>query len=216
MAEKEIYGFLESSRMDVVMILPGWMMGPGDPASTSAGQLILDLIAGKLSGLIDGGASLADARDVASAMMTAAEGGERGARYIVTGPLATMEDIAGGVAAITGAAVPGMRIPGWSALTVAYLSDAWAGMTGGVSRMPGDGIKTLMEKAMLSSERAERELGATFSPLEETLRDTVAWYRERGYIASAALSGVRRAYRMTEEQPAQQTGRVFVERAYST
>ena len=40
-----------------------------------------------------------------------------------------------------------------------------------------------MEKAVLSSERAERELGATFRPLEETLRDTVVWYRERGYIA---------------------------------
>ncbi len=183
MAEREIYDFLASSRMDVVMILPGWMMGPGDAAPTSAGQLILDLIAGRLPGLIDGGASLADARDVASATATAAERGKRGERYIVTGPPATMEDIAKGVAEITGAAVPGMRLPGWLAMAVAHLSDAWAGMTGGTSRMPVDGIKTLMEKAVLSSKKAERELDATFRPLSETLSDTVAWYRDRGYIA---------------------------------
>ena len=49
--------------------------------------------------------------------------------------------------------------------------------------MPLDGIKTLLARHSLSSAKAERELGVTFCPLEETLRDTVMWYRENGPLA---------------------------------
>ncbi|MEO0535098.1 MAG: SDR family oxidoreductase [Cyanobacteria bacterium P01_A01_bin.123] len=182
LAEREIYQFLETSRMDVVMVLPGWMMGPGDAAPTSGGQLVLDLLAGKLPGVIDGGASLADARDVAAAMMTAAERGCRGERYILTGPLATMKDIALELEAIAGIKVPKMKIPNWLAIAIAWVLETWAGLTGGVNPMPLAGIQTLLEKANLSSVKAERELGATFRPLRETLKDTVSWYEAQGYL----------------------------------
>jgi dihydroflavonol-4-reductase len=182
LAEQAIYRFLETSRMDVVMILPGWMMGPGDAAPTSAGQLILDLLAGKLPGLIDGGAALADARDVAAAMVTAASIGSRGERYIVTGQLATMKDIALGLEAISGVKAPRLMLPSRLALAIAWWLETWAGWTGGVNPMPPAGIQTLLEKANLSSAKAERELGATFRPLRETLKDTVTWYREQNYL----------------------------------
>jgi dihydroflavonol-4-reductase len=182
LAEQEIDRFLETSRMDVVTILPGWMMGPGDAAPTSAGQLILDLLAGKLPGLIDGGAALADARDVAAAMVTAAELGIRGERYIVTGQLATMKDIALGLEAISGVKAPRLMLPDRIALAIAWWLETWAGWTGGVNPMPLSGIQTLLEKVNLSSAKAERELGATFRPLKETLKDTVTWYRAQHYL----------------------------------
>jgi dihydroflavonol-4-reductase len=34
-----------------------------------------------------------------------------------------------------------------------------------------------MKKSQLSSAKAEQELGATFRPLGETIKDTVAWYQ---------------------------------------
>jgi dihydroflavonol-4-reductase len=182
LAEQAIYHFLETSCMDTVMILPGWMMGPGDAAPTSAGQLILDLLAGKLPGLIDGGAALADARDVAAAMVTAADRGIRGERYIVTGRLATMKDIALGLETISGVKAPRLMLPDRLALAIAWWLETWAGWTRGVNPMPLGGIQTLLEKANLSSAKAERELGATFRPLKETLKDTVTWYREQRYL----------------------------------
>jgi dihydroflavonol-4-reductase len=182
LAEQAIYRFLETSRMDVVMILPGWMMGPGDAAPTSAGQLILDLLAGKLPGLIDGGAALTDARDVAAAMVTAADRGIRGERYIVAGQLATIKDIALGLEAISGVKAPRLMLPSRLALAIAWWLETWAGWTGGVNPMPPAGIQTLLKKANLSSAKAERELGATFRPLKETLKDTVTWYRAQHYL----------------------------------
>jgi len=182
LAEREIFRFLDTSRMDVVLILPGWMMGPGDAAPTGAGQLVLDLLAGKLPGVIDGGASLTDARDVATAMVRAAERGKRGERYIVAGPLKTMKDIALGLEVISGVKAPRLTIPDWVALAIAWLLETWAGLTGSVNPMPRAGVQTLLEKANLSSTKAEKELGATFRPFEETLKDTVLWYKSHGYF----------------------------------
>lgn len=176
MAEQEIYRFLETSNLDVVMILPGWMMGPGDAAPTSAGQLILDLMARKLPGLIDGGSSLVDARDVAMVMITAAEQGKRGGRYLAAGSLTTMKEIAEEVEEVSGVKAPRIMMPNWLALLIASFSEKWSGLTGSKNPMPPAGIRTLMEKAQLSSIKAEKELGATFRPLKETIQDTVAWY----------------------------------------
>jgi dihydroflavonol-4-reductase len=177
LAEQEIYRFIETSSLDVVMILPGWMMGPGDAAPTSAGQLVLDLMARKLPGLVDGGSSLADVRDVANVMIAAAEKGKRGDRYIAAGSLATMTDIAREVEKASGVKAPTMMMPSWFALSIANLSEKWSGLTGSKNPMPPAGIRTLMEKSQLSSAKAEQELGATFRPLGETIKDTVAWYQ---------------------------------------
>jgi dihydroflavonol-4-reductase len=177
LAEQEIKRFLETSSLDVVMILPGWMMGPGDAAPTSAGQLIQDLMARKLPGLVDGGSSLADARDVAKVMIAAAEKGKRGDRYIAAGSLATMKDIAQEVEKASGVKAPSIMMPSWLALSIANLSEKWSSLTGSKNPMPPAGIRTLMEKAQLSSAKAEQEFGATFRPLEETIKDTVAWYQ---------------------------------------
>jgi dihydroflavonol-4-reductase len=179
LAEQEIYRFLETSALDVVMILPGWMMGPGDAAPTSAGQLVLDLMARKLPGLVDGGSSLADVRDVAKVMVAAAEKGKRGDRYIAAGSLATMTDIAREVEKASGVKAPRLMMPSWLALSIANLSEKWSGFTGSKNPMPPAGIRTLMEKSQLSSAKAEQELGATFRPLRETIQDTVAWYQNR-------------------------------------
>ncbi|ABA22162.1 3-beta hydroxysteroid dehydrogenase/isomerase [Trichormus variabilis ATCC 29413] len=182
LAEQEIYRFLNTSQIDVVMILPGWMMGPGDAAPTSAGQLVLDLLAGKLPGVINGGAALTDVRDVATVMVKAAEKGESGGRYIVAGPLTTMKEIALELEAISGVKAPRMEIPDGMAIAIAWFLEKFTGLTGGVNPMPLAGIQTLLEKAKLSSAKAERDLGATFRPLRETLKDTVLWYQSQGYV----------------------------------
>ena len=50
--------------MHACMVLPGWMWGPGDIGPTSSGQLVNDVVQGKLPGLIPGSFSIVDARDV--------------------------------------------------------------------------------------------------------------------------------------------------------
>jgi len=40
-----------------------------------------------------------------------------------------------------------------------------------------NGVRTLQHPHVTSSAKARRELGASFQPLAETLRDEVAWFR---------------------------------------
>jgi dihydroflavonol-4-reductase len=46
-----------------------------------------------------------------------------------------------------------------------------------------NGVRALRHARLTSSEKARRELGATFRPLIETLRDEVAWFRAHRHVA---------------------------------
>lgn len=184
-AEELVREFLKTSRMDVVLALPGWMMGPGDAAPTAAGQIILDFARGRMPGLLDGGAAATDARDVALAMILAAERGRRGERYVFSGPYASLGAIARHLESLTGTPAPRATMPSWLALAVARLSETAAALTRRPTVMTVSGVRTMLEKTDLRSDKAVRELGARFRPLEETLRDTVAWYRRHGFLPAA-------------------------------
>ena len=172
-------------RMKLVTILPGWMIAPRDAAPTSAGELILNLIHGKIPGIMDAGTSTVDARDVAAAMLSAVAKGRNGERYIVAGRLVLFKDLFKGVTTAAGVRMPALMMPNWLVLTVAAL-DTWrAQLTKTAPTMPLEGVKTLLPKHTVSSAKAERELGATFRPIIDTLRDTVHWYAENGYIKLA-------------------------------
>lgn len=106
LAEERVQEFLQTHQMPVVLILPGWMMGPGDAAPTDAGQLILDLLHGDLPGMVSGGSAIVDARDVAQGMINAVENGKSGERYIIGGVSHSLAEVAQTVHQLTGVRVP--------------------------------------------------------------------------------------------------------------
>ncbi len=170
-----------SSAMDVIEILPAWMWGPGDAGPTGSGQFVLDFVAGKLPGVLAGGGGVVDARDVASAVVAALTRGRRGQRYIVGGRYLTTDEIAAALAEATGLPAPTRRIPYPAAWLVAALS----GLTGHRSPITLQALRTVRAHVSVSSAKAERELGASFRPFEQTARDIVRWYVEHGYMADA-------------------------------
>jgi dihydroflavonol-4-reductase len=184
--EKAIANFLKTHSLPVVMILPGWMFGPGDAAPTSAGQLVQDFLNRKLPGVLNGGASIADARDVAEAMIESVEKGKKGERYIVGGELHTLPEIMKILEKVSGVAAPRLRIPTPVALPIAWLSETYARLTGGSTLLTVSGIKTIVNPHQISSDKAVRELGTKFRALEDTLRDTVNWYKSQGIRMSGS------------------------------
>jgi dihydroflavonol-4-reductase len=178
------------SRLDVVQVLPGWMFGPGDAAPTATGRLVLAFLAGKLPAIPPGGCSAVDARDVATGMIRTAELGRAGEKYILTGPFVTVAEVAALLAQITGLPAPRTRIPYPVAVTYALLSQAWARITGGRTLVTLSGVRFLQARLQASSAKAERELGWRRRPLQETLRDEVAWFRAQG-MSPERVAGAR-------------------------
>jgi dihydroflavonol-4-reductase len=181
-AELAIGRFLKERSLPVIMILPGWMWGPGDAAPTSSGQLLLDFLKQKLPGVIEGGTSVVDARDVAAAMIVAAEKGRSGERYIVGGSYFEFGQVLGVLEKVTGVPAPARRIPYALSVAVGYASETWARITGQSALVTVEAVRTIHAKKAVDSAKAVRELGAAFRPFEETVKDEVGWYRSNGYL----------------------------------
>lgn len=178
LAEQRVAEFLAGSKLPVVLILPGWMFGPGDAAPTSSGQLVLDYINRKLPGVISGGGTPVDVRDVAQAMINAVSRGVSGERYIVGGDtFVGFDELFALLEQASGVPRPRLRIPHALALGLAFVLEAASRFSGKPALITLNGLRAVQERRTTRSDKARRELGATFRPLADTLRDEVAWFR---------------------------------------
>lgn len=183
-AERAVDAFTARHDLHVVVVRPGWMFGPGDAAPTSAGQVVLDVVRGRLPGTPRTSSTTVDARDVAAAMVAAADKGAQGERYNLAGPVLTMGEVARAVAAAAGVRAP-RELPDAVVNIVAVAAESLARISGRPAMVTRKAIATLREGAAASSAKAERELGFAPRPFAQTARDTVAWYRAAGMLAPA-------------------------------
>ncbi len=182
--DKRIREWRGKNGMEVIEILPGWMWGPGDAAPTAAGRMAQDFMARKIPGIVEGGISIVDARDVAEAMITALEKGRPGEKYIVAGEFHTLEEVLKGLEKASGVPAPKWRLPFVLVLVVAVIQETIGRLTGREVLITRESVRTMHGKYKITSGKAQRELGARFRPLEETLKDVVAWYRSHPGTAS--------------------------------
>ena len=182
LAEQAVDEFVRSHSLPVVLILPGFMFGPGDVAPTASGQIVLDYIKKKLPGIIDGAVDAVDARDVAQAMIQAVDHGKSGQRYIVAGNYLQVEEILKSLEEVTGIPYPKMRIPNAVIMAYAWVMELYGRLTGKSILISRQGVQTLLAKTEVDSTKAAKELGARFRPLKDTLRDEVAWYKEHAFV----------------------------------
>src|SRR5947208_1449861 len=89
-----------------------WVVGDmEDAAPTTAGQIVLDFLRQKVPGILEGGTSIADPRDVAKAMVRIAEVGRPRERYLASGPYADFATLFRELEAVSGVKGPRLRIP---------------------------------------------------------------------------------------------------------
>lgn len=180
--DARIRAFVPTRALRLIEILPGWMWGPGDLGPTAAGQLVLDFTRRKIPVIPDGGGIVVDARDVASAMITCLTRAEHGARYVVGGSYQTIETLLRELEVQTGIVGPRRRIPFALLLSIAWFEELRVRLFGGTLLMSLQGLKMMHRKHDVSSERARRELGVTFRPIAETVRDVLASYQAQGMV----------------------------------
>ena len=181
-AELAISRFLKERSLPVTMVLPSWMWGPGDWAPTAAGKLVLDFMKQKLPGVVDGGCSVVDVRDVAQATISAAHLGRSGERYIVGGTYHDIADVLATLERVTGVPAPKRKIPYALSLAVGAGAETWARLTSSTALVTRAGVRLLHAKNAVRSDKAVRELSATFRPFEGTVRDEVGWFRSQHFL----------------------------------
>lgn len=165
--------------LDGLIVNPGFMLGPWD-WKPSSGKMLLQVT--KFAPLAPlGAASFCDVRDVAAGAITAATRGTKGRRYILAGHNLGYWAAWKQMAALVGKRGPVLPMgPLFRAASLPVLD-----IHRRVTRREGDAnAVTLMmgrQEHCFSSRRAEQELGYKIRPLNETLADTLAWFREHNY-----------------------------------
>jgi len=183
LAEEAVRNLIRGEGVPAVIVNPSAPVGPRDIKPTPTGRMIREAAAGRMPAFVDTGLNVVHVDDVASGHVAAFEKGEVGERYILGGENMTLKDILGAVARIVGRRPPRFRIPRSAVLPIAFVAEAWAGMTGGDEPfVTVDGVRMAKKRMYFKSDKAERVLGYRSRPSIEALSDAVAWFRDNGYL----------------------------------
>jgi len=168
--------------LDVVTVNPTAVIGPYDFRPSRMGEVFLDLYHRRMPGLVAGGFDWVDVRDVSTSILAAAERGERGGRYLLSGQWRSVVELATIVESITGVRKPRMVSPMWLARTVAPVAAGWAKLRKRRPLFTPTSLVALRNHRDISSDRARAVLGHATRPLDDTVRDTFAWFRDHGML----------------------------------
>ncbi len=161
--------------MPIVFAYPCFCYGPGDVYASSS-DLLTGFLDGSLPAYINGGHNAMDVRDAAAGLILAMEHGEVGERYLLGGENITFEQLFGLLTYITARPGPKVKLAPVIARAAARAAERV------LAEPPLTTQMALMSERRwyYDDRRARRELGYTSRPLEQTLRDAVAWHLARG------------------------------------
>jgi dihydroflavonol-4-reductase len=168
--------------LPAVIVNPSTPVGPFDVRPTPTGRIILEAAAGRMPAYVDTGLNMVHVDDVAEGHLAALRRGRTGEKYILGGQNASLKDILGTVADLTGRSPPKVRLPRTLVYPVAVLAEATARVTGREPMATLDGLRMSKKHMFFTSAKSERELGYAARPYREGVRDAITWFREAGYL----------------------------------
>lgn len=158
---------------ELVIVNPTFLIGPDDARSGS--EIIFSKILGKkLIPYPPGGKNYVDVRDAACGIVNALEKGRSGEKYLLSGENSSYEDFFRRVVKLSGQGSRVFGIP--SAMLIL------AGRIGSFFRLMGFRAVLHLTNARIlcignyyRNDKARKELGVDFRPLNESIDDVLAW-----------------------------------------
>ena len=168
----------ENPDWHVVVINPGFMLGPDD-AKPSSGRMLLAAYRRRLMFAPRGGKAFVDVRDVAQAAVAALTAGHNGSRYIVVNPhehhaISELYEIQ---AAVMGYRQRVVELPNWLLKTAGAMGDMlrYAGIR---TELSSNNIRQLTTYEYYDCQQAVDDLGLTHTPLVQSIADFHRWRQE--------------------------------------
>jgi dihydroflavonol-4-reductase len=145
-------------------------------------EVLVRILRGKLPALLPGGIPVVLAEDVARGHL-ALEAAPAGSRAIFSERFVSLVELARAAVDAAGQGKVPRAIPVWLARIVSGAGEGLAKLTRRAPLIPAGQLQFLLEDVHPSSERAQRELGWTPTPLPAALARSVAAFRTRGWIS---------------------------------
>jgi dihydroflavonol-4-reductase len=166
--------------LPLTIVNPTAVLGPWDVGPTT-GEILVNVAKGRMPVWLDLDANVVDARDVGTGHVLAAEHGRVGERYILGGENLELRQALTIAACEAGAQPPRWRVS-LGLISALVTAGEALGHLPLVEPLPLEHFKTMREWRALNCSKAHEELGFTARPFLETIRDTLAWFREYNYL----------------------------------
>lgn len=180
-AEREALAANREGELEVVIVNPSLLLGPGDLRESSTGD-VRRFLEREIPAVPSGGLAFVDVRDAASGMTAAMEKGRAGERYLLNAKNMTVAAFFERLSRLSGVPAPVLPLPRGRAFATAA-HRAMSGALSWIGRSPAvDEVSVEMGQCYwyCDSSKAERELGFVARDAGETLRDTITDLVERG------------------------------------
>lgn len=162
--------------VDAVILNPTAVFGPGD-VHMSMDQLLLMIARGQGLVWLPGDINVIDARDVAQAHIQAVKRGRSGERYILGGHNMTVKEALITTARVCQVKPPRMEIPLWLVSVLISISDLFPALG-----LRSNHLRALPYWQGYNTAKARAELNLVSRPFEDTVYDTLLWFRETGTL----------------------------------
>lgn len=167
---------------NAVILNPTAVIGPFDYRGSLLGQALLKIYQNKLPFLVSGGYNWVDVRDVVAASIQAVESGHSGENYILSGNYCSLRDLSVMISEMSGCKIP-MIIPVALAQLACPFFKIYSTISNKEPLYTYQSLDILVNSPKnISNAKAIKELGYKSRPLEQTLRDTFDWYKEKNFI----------------------------------
>jgi dihydroflavonol-4-reductase len=187
-AEKEAFDLSRRTGLAVTAVLPGFILGPRFAKPSESVKQIADFLNHGMPAYFDGGFGTVDVDDVARGSLLAMDKGRSGERYIVSGENVTVKQLFDVVAELSGVPAPKVKLPTPVLRVVAGGMELVSKLTGSRPMIDRSMVDDFLGKwAYFDSSKAARELGYTFLSARETVRRTVAWLIDHGFVAEKRM-----------------------------
>jgi len=167
------------SGLDATVVCPTGVIGPYDFRGSMMGDVIRTAAEKKPTLYVDGAYDFVDVRDVAHGLIAAAEKGQRGESYILSGQRISVRYLLETVREITGGHFFQMKVPFNLAEFAARFTPWYYRTTRSTPRFTPYSLEVLKSNSHISHAKATRELGYRPRHLYESIADAAHWFLER-------------------------------------
>lgn len=183
LAGQQIALAANSRSMEVLVIHPTSIIGPYDFKPSLMGNVIIDLYKQNLPFIFNGGFDFCDCRDVAHAIANALTMGRAGEAYLLGGKWHSLRQLVQFISTASSKKIKPIALPKLAAMAGLPVIKLIAAIKKSKPLYTIEAVEALFEgNRFISSSKAIAELKYSIRPFEETIGDTIKWFRNNSYL----------------------------------
>lgn len=176
LAEEILLNEFRLNNFPVVIINPTFILGPED-FKPSSGKMILAAIKKQLFFYPSGGKNIVDVRDLAQVIVNAVSMARLGENYLVCNENISYKELVQKVGKYAHLNIPGTQLPDFLGRIIGSVGTFAEYLTGKSFAVNHKTIKLSFENHYYSAEKAKNELGFSPRSIDQTIQDTVNWFK---------------------------------------